>query len=130
MTAVVLDTHVLHRWSAEPERLSGAAVEAVEAADELVVSGITWWELAWLATHGRIEVETPLDAWLDGLSDQVRTAGVTSLSARLAAQLPPTFPGDPADRLIWATARASGTALVSKDRRVRAYGDPAVDVVW
>ena len=87
MTAVVLDTHVLHRWSAEPERLSGAAVEAVEAADELVVSGITWWELAWLATNGRIEPETPLDVRLDGVSAQVRTAGVP----------PPGPPAVPAD---------------------------------
>jgi len=49
MRSVQLDTHSLHWLAAEPERLSEAALATIEAADELVVSGISWWELAWLA---------------------------------------------------------------------------------
>ena len=33
------------------------------------------------------------------------------------------FPGDPADRMIYATARAEGADLVTRDRRLRDY-DP------
>ena len=49
MTTVLLDTHVIQWWSAEPDRLSRAATRAVEDADELALASISWFELAWLA---------------------------------------------------------------------------------
>jgi len=49
VTTLLLDTHVVHWWSAEPQRVSEAAREALEQADELAVAAITWYELAWLA---------------------------------------------------------------------------------
>jgi PIN domain nuclease of toxin-antitoxin system len=51
VTTVLLDSHVLHWWSAEPERLRTTATEAVSSAEELAVASITWFELAWLAEH-------------------------------------------------------------------------------
>ena len=75
---LLLDTHVLHWWSAEPGRLSTRATTAIEQADVLAVSGITWFELAWLAKNERIAVATPVRSWLEGLSEQVRTIGVTA----------------------------------------------------
>ena len=48
---LLVDTHVLQWWSAEPDRLSSPASEALENADELAVCTITWYELAWLARH-------------------------------------------------------------------------------
>jgi PIN domain nuclease of toxin-antitoxin system len=44
---------------------------------------------------------------------------ITSQIAILANQLPATYPGDPSDRLIGATALAEGIALVTKDRSIR-----------
>ena len=35
MSMVLVDTHVLHWWSAEPERMSSAAARALDDADEL-----------------------------------------------------------------------------------------------
>ena len=52
MTTVLLDTHVVQWWSAEPDRLSRAATEALAGADQLAVSAISWFELAWLAAQG------------------------------------------------------------------------------
>ena len=49
MTTVLLDSHVIHWWSADPARISLPASEAIEAADELVVADISWYELAWHA---------------------------------------------------------------------------------
>ena len=49
MTTVVLDSHVIHWWSAEPERISADAARAIGEADELAVADISWFELAWLA---------------------------------------------------------------------------------
>lgn len=54
MTTVLLDSHVAYWWSAEPQRLSMAASQAIEHADELAVAAISWFELAWLAEQERI----------------------------------------------------------------------------
>ena len=108
LNTLLVDTHVLHWWSAEPERLSVSATEALESADELAVAAITWYELAWLARHGRIRVSRPIGAWLGLLARSVRTAPLTPAIAASAVGLPPTFPSDPADRVIYATAVEHG----------------------
>lgn len=130
MTTVLLDSHVLHWWSAEPERLSTVARTAVADAEELAVASITWFELAWLATHERIAVSIPIHAWLSGLSAQVRTVGTTPSIALAAVSLPSSFPGDPADRLIYATAVEHGWPLITKDQRLRDHRHPTPIAVW
>jgi PIN domain nuclease of toxin-antitoxin system len=130
MTTVLLDTHVAHWWSAEPHRLSQAAAQAVEQADELAVAAITWFELAWLADHERIRLTIPLRSWLQQLARHLRTVGITTAVAATAVSLPSSFPGDPADRLIYATAVESGWRLVTKDKRLRSHRHPRPLTVW
>jgi PIN domain nuclease of toxin-antitoxin system len=130
VTTVLLDSHVLHWWSAEPERLSRAAIHAVEGADEVAVSAISWYELAWLARHERITLDVPVHAWLAALSRDVRTAAISPAVADAAASLPSTFPGDPADRLIYATAIEQGWTLVTKDRRLRVHRHTRPVTCW
>jgi PIN domain nuclease of toxin-antitoxin system len=130
VTTLLLDSHVLHWWSAEPGRLSPAAATAVEQANELAVAAISWFELAWLARHERIAVTVPLRTWLDGLSQHVRTIGITPAIAETAVTLPSNFPGDPADRLIYATAVEHGVQLVTKDARLRKHKHPRLVAVW
>ena len=60
--------------------------------------------------------------FLDAL---VQTPGLTVLEltpeiAALAAQFPRDFPGDPADRIIAATARAHDLPLVTRDQGMQA----------
>lgn len=93
MTALLLDTHIVQWWSAEPERLSRAAAAALEQADELVVAAISWFELAWLARHDRILVSIPIRSWLEQLAQDVRTASLTPAIADSASSLPASFPG-------------------------------------
>ena len=105
LTTLLLDTHVIHWWSIDDERrLSRAAVRAINRADELAAADISWFELAWLARQERIVVPVPLEAWLEGLSSQIRTVAISPAIAASAASLPPSFPRDPTDRLIYATA--------------------------
>ncbi len=130
MTTVVLDSHVLHWWSAEPAKLSRVATRTVEAADELAVASISWFELGWLAQHERITVAVPLRSWLEQLAAEVRTIGITASIAATAVSLPMSFPGDPADRLIYATAVEHGARLVTKDRRLRDHRHPHPVTVW
>lgn len=127
---VLLDTHVVQWWSAEPKRLSEAATRAVSEADQLAVAAISWFELAWLAAHERITVTIPIRSWLEQLADEVRTIGVTPAIAGTAVALPSSFPGDPADRLIYATAVEYGCSLVTKDRRLRAHRSPRQVAIW
>jgi PIN domain nuclease of toxin-antitoxin system len=127
---ILLDTHVVQWWSAEPDRLSSEATEALTAADELAVAAISWFELAWLAAHERIVVTVPRRSWLETLSSEVRTVGITSAIGDTAVSLPESFPGDPADRLIYATAIEQGWQLVTKDRRLRTYRQPRSITIW
>jgi PIN domain nuclease of toxin-antitoxin system len=130
VTAVLLDTHVIHWWSAEPEKLARDARKQIEAADNLCVADISWFELAWLARQERIVVSIPVGSWLRGLSEHVRTVAVSPDIAATAAALPSTFPGDPADRLIYATAVENGWRLITKDGRLRGYRHSRDVVVW
>ena len=130
MTTVLLDTHVVHWWSAEPERVSEAATKALSEADELAVADVSWFELAWLARHERIAVTIPVRSWLERLSAEVRTIGVTPAIADTAVSLPSTFPADPADRLIYATAIEHGWRLITKDRRLHEQRQPRPVTLW
>ncbi len=130
MTAVVLDTHVLFWWSTEPHRVSKQATRAIEGADRLLVAAITWFELAWLVEHQRVIVTIPAGSWLDQLAHHVETVGITPAIAQTAVSLPSTFPGDPMDRLIYATAIERGCPLVTKDRALRSHRYPRSVTLW
>ena len=130
MTTVVLDSHVLHWWSAEPERITADAARVIGEADELAVADISWFELAWLARHERIIVAIPIAAWLQQLAEQTRTIQVSPAIAATAVGLPSSFPGDPADRLIYATAVENGWPLITKDRRLRDHRHPRPVALW
>jgi PIN domain nuclease of toxin-antitoxin system len=130
VTTVLLDSHVVHWWSAEPDRLSPQASRAIEGADELAVASISWFELAWLAHHERIVVTIPVRSWLEQLAGPLRIVGVSPAIAAAAVALPTSFPGDPADRLIYATAVEHGWPLVTKDRRLRSHRHPRPVTVW
>ncbi len=130
MAGVLLDTHAVHWWSAEPERISRPARRALEAADELLIAAISWYELAWLAERRRIVIAVPIRAWLQALGEQMRTIGITPAIADSAAALPESFPRDPTDRLIYATAIEQGVGLVSKDRKIAEHDRPRSLVVW
>jgi PIN domain nuclease of toxin-antitoxin system len=124
VTTILLDSHTPHWRSAGADWLSPAATAALEDSDELAVSAISWYELAWMARHERIEVSVPVGTWLDVLSHEVCTVSISPAIANAAASLPTPFPGDPADRIIYATALEQGWRLVTRDRRPRRHGHP------
>jgi PIN domain nuclease of toxin-antitoxin system len=94
------------------------------------VAAISWFELAWLAKYERIVLSIPIRSWLEGLAASVRTIGVTPAIADTAVSLPSSFPDDPADRLIFATAVEHGWQVVTKDRRIREHPHPRAVTVW
>jgi PIN domain nuclease of toxin-antitoxin system len=119
---ILLDTHVLIWLVNEPAKLSKRANEAIYAAresDGLAISAITLWELAWIATHGRLDFVGTVDALVERIISRIAIRPITPQIAILANQLPSTYSNDPSDRLIGATAMAEGIALVTKDRAIR-----------
>lgn len=130
MGSVLLDTHAIHWWSAEPDRVSRPARRVLEAADELLVSAFSWYELGWLADRQRIVIDIPIRTWLEDLAAHVRTVGITPAIADTAVALPSSFPRDPTDRIIYATAIEHGVKLVTKDRAITEHDSPRSLVVW
>lgn len=119
---ILLDTHALIWLASEPGRLSKKAAETIRKSTHeggIAISAITLWELAWLATHGRIVTGGTAEAFVDRITSRTAILPITPKVAVLANQLPPTYPGDPCDRLIGATAMAEGIALITKDKRIR-----------
>jgi PIN domain nuclease of toxin-antitoxin system len=130
MSALLLDTHVVHWWSAEPDRISRSARSALKRAEDLLIAGISWYELAWLADRKRLVLDVPTRSWLESLGAHLRTVGITPAIADTAAALPTSFPRDPTDRIIYATAIEHGVKLVTKDRAIAEHDKPRSLVVW
>lgn len=129
---VVLDTHVWLWWVATPDKLSRAARQAIDGAEEVGVSAISAWEIAMLVDRGRITLDRPPARWVrDAIAADGRTVAVplSAAVAVAAGQLGGEgLHGDPADRFIYATARDRRAQLVTRDTALRAF-DPA-GTVW
>ena len=119
---IVLDTHVLVWLRTCPDQLSKAAANAIRKelkSDCVSIAAVTLWELSWLATNGRIDPGGTVPAFLKKITAGVVILPVTVDIAAQAAAFPGTsYPKDPADRLIGATALTSGTDLVTKDNAI------------
>lgn len=119
---ILLDTHVLVWLTAEPARLSKQASSAIRRANRsggIAISAITLWELAWLASHGRLQFTGTVEAYLDEVSSRAAVRPITTKVAALANQFSSDYSSDPCDRLIGATALAEGMVLITKDEKIR-----------
>ncbi len=123
---IVLDTHAWLWWLATPERLSDAAGEAIEQATSVGVSTLSAWEVAMLVTRGRISLDRDVGLWIAQAFAGERVEPLApSAEVAVAAGLLDrrNFPGDPIDRLIYATARSIDAILLTRDEAIREF-DP------
>lgn len=133
---IFLDTHVLIWMASDPKRLSKKAREAIRSEREkearektgVAIAAITLWELAWLAENGRIQVAGSVESFVRETASRVMVAPITPEIAAFAVQLPSSFPKDPADRLIAATAMVEGAPLITADERIR--GAKVLRTIW
>ena len=132
---ILLDTHAVLWWQAGSERLSATARRTIAAAGTILVSPVSFWEIALLVAKGRIGLDRDPSVWAQDFlqTERVAVAELTPTAAVAAARLPLSgFSGDPADAFLYATARERDVPFLSKDERVRAHARSARDlrVVW
>ena len=128
---ILLDTHALVWAVADSKQLSRAAASEIRRARRqggVAISAITLWELALLVNRGKIQAYGSVEASVKLLTEGVTIKPITAEIGALAAQFPDDYPGDPADRLIGATARAEGLTLITRDEKIRR--SPLLKTVW
>jgi PIN domain nuclease of toxin-antitoxin system len=129
---IVLDTHVLVWWLTQAPGLSAAAKRAIQrnsARGEIAVSAISVLEIATAVRRGRLQFTVPVAQWIADMRciPELRLEPVSADIAALAGSLPEPTHGDPADRIITATATVLSAALVTADDRLRS--NPSIKTI-
>lgn len=127
---ILLDTHAWIWWASQTPKLSAAAQQAMAKETELGVAVISCWEVAMLVDKGRLKLDRDVGLWVEQAValPKVVLLALTPEIAVASVRLPPGFHGDPADRMIVATARQRGVPLVTKDEPIQESG--LVTVIW
>ena len=108
--------------------MSAASRTAIRAAHTanvgVYVSPITAWEIGTLTAKGRVQLTLSPDVWFETLLAMpgVRLAALTPKILLVSTSLPGTPPNDPSDRIIAATARVHGHVVITRDKKLLAYG--------
>jgi PIN domain nuclease of toxin-antitoxin system len=129
---IVVDTHVLLWLSFAPEKISKKATEAIKRAREnaegVAISSITLFEVAMAVSKGPIQLDASLDSFLQEVESTFVVLPIDSRVCVKAMALPASYPKDPADRIIGATALAEGLSLLTADRAIR--NSHVVETIW
>jgi len=131
---IICDTHIPLFWANAPSRLSRSAAAAVEKGrqdGQLAIADISLWELALLHERGRLllpEEVSPVD-YVSRLLPALRLQ-VLPISTDIAVLSRSSLfqHGDPADRLIAATALHGRWPLITADEKLRAL--PELNCIW
>jgi PIN domain nuclease of toxin-antitoxin system len=125
--ALLLDTHIWVWYvENEPKRFSQRIEPLVEGAvqrGDVVISAISVWEIAQLEATRRLDLSVDVRAWVARALafPGVRLKGLSPSIAIESTRLPGPPHRDPADRMLIATARLLGAALVTCDVRILTY---------
>lgn len=122
--SVLLDTHMWVWWLTPDSPLSRrerVALDRLGERRELCLSAISLWEAQMLHHKGRLELPIAFADWLEQAADE-RMLSLVPLDTNVVLALdalPKSFHGDPADRLIVATARSRQWPLATHDAAIR-----------
>jgi PIN domain nuclease of toxin-antitoxin system len=127
---IVLDTATWIWRASDPKRLTTSARRAIDEAESALVSAISVWEVAMLVAKRRIQLDRPVEQWVDiALAlPGIQLAPLEPAIAVRSTKLPGEFHPDPADRIIVATALENAVPIVTPDERIRSY--PHVQATW
>ena len=129
---ILVDTHVVVWLALDQDKISRKARVAIDQARKnaagLAISDITLLELATLARKGRIRLNISLESFLQEVESRFVVLPMSGKVCARAMELPETYPKDPADRIIGATALVAGLPLLTADRQI--HRSKAVRTVW
>ena len=129
---ILLDTHVVVWLAFDQEQISKKARNAIDNArknaDGLAISDITLLELATLASKGRIRLDISLESFLQEVEARFIVLPISGRACARITGLPASYPKDPADRIIGATALVEGLHLLTADREIRR--SRTVQTIW
>jgi PIN domain nuclease of toxin-antitoxin system len=129
---ILIDTHVLVWLAFEETRISGKAQAAINQARQalqgLAISDFTLYELSLLFRKKQFSLTITPESFLLEVETRFVVLPITSRVCVRALSLPLSYPKDPADRIIGATALVEGLTLVTADQAIRKSG--VVRTVW
>jgi PIN domain nuclease of toxin-antitoxin system len=129
---ILVDTHVVVWLAFDQTQLSKNARAAINDARQngegLAISDITLLELATLANKGRIRLDISLESFLHEVEARFIILPISGRACVRFLGLPKTYPKDPADRIIGATALVEGISLLTADREIRR--SRALHTIW
>lgn len=128
---LLLDTHVVLWLALAPEEISEGASNSMMVARQqggLSVAMCTLWEIALLHAKAKIHLDGTLDDFLRRVEQAYTVLPLTRQIAVRGVQFTSSYPKDPADRQIGATALLHGMSLVTADRPIRRSGE--VPCIW
>ncbi|MGD0664749.1 MAG: type II toxin-antitoxin system VapC family toxin [Rhabdochlamydiaceae bacterium] len=124
---IVLDTHVL-LWLMDGNSILSTAfrkaVSFCQKHDGILISPITIWEIGMLVDKQRVQLEMDCLDWVDQAleSPGIVLMPITPRIAIQSTRLPGAIHGDPADRILVATAHECNAVLITCDEKLLAYG--------
>jgi PIN domain nuclease of toxin-antitoxin system len=101
---------------------------ARRSAGGLAIAACTLWEIALLDAKGRLQLDPPVEVFLERVEDIYRVLPMTRQIAVRGNRFLPSYPNDPADRQIGATAILHGLTVVTADQRILNSGE--VPCLW
>lgn len=129
---ILVDTHIVVWLAFDPKRLSKRAVNAIDDAREngegLAISALSLYELAAIAARGRVQLDISTESFLEEVEARFIIKPLTARISAKAIQLARSYPNDPIDRIIGATALVEGLRLVTADERI--LKSKAVHTIW
>ena len=123
---ILLDTHILIWWVDDHPRLPKRIKKVIEDTAKkstILISSISAWEVALLVKLGKITLHKSTEHWIEKIEKLpfVEFLPINNQIAIRSVELPGTFHGDPADRMIVATTQIMGATLITSDSRILRY---------
>ncbi|PYT96878.1 MAG: PIN domain nuclease [Acidobacteria bacterium] len=125
---LLLDTHVALWLDGGDERLRASTRLLIDSCWQndgaIFLSAVTAWEIALLVDTGRIDLDIPVEAWINRFLERpgIEAVPLGHQAASRSYRLHHLEHRDPADRLLIATAIELACPFVTYDERIARFG--------